>query len=96
MRTQEINLHCAYISWCYHQEDPTRAHLSWLWVDPEHRGQGYGRILVGQVQRRHPILSVCAVELDPSVGDPTDFYLHLGFELMPGRRGYLTLEGPIT
>ncbi|MBB1627522.1 acetyltransferase [Achromobacter sp. UMC71] len=48
-----------------------------LFVDPDHRGAGVGRLLVADALRRHPRL---ATDVNEQNGQAVGFYERLGFE----------------
>lgn len=48
-----------------------------LFVDPDHRGAGVGRLLVADALRRHPGL---ATDVNEQNGQAVGFYERLGFE----------------
>ena len=54
-----------------------------LFVDPDHRGTGVGRLLVQDALRRHPEL---ATDVNEQNGQAVGFYERLGFERI-GRSG---------
>ncbi|WP_297506711.1 acetyltransferase [uncultured Caulobacter sp.] len=62
------------------------AHMEALFIDPEHRGAGIGRMLIEYALAVHPILTT---EVNAQNAQAVGFYEHMGFE----RTGWSATDG---
>jgi putative acetyltransferase len=62
------------------------SHMEALFIDPEHRGAGVGRILIEYALAVHPILTT---DVNAQNGQAVGFYEHMGFE----RTGWSATDG---
>lgn len=62
------------------------AHMEALFIDPEHRGAGVGRMLIEYALAVHPVLTT---DVNEQNAQAVGFYEHMGFE----RTGWSATDG---
>lgn len=62
------------------------AHMEALFIDPEHRGAGVGRMLIDYALAVHPVLTT---DVNEQNAQAVGFYEHMGFE----RTGWSATDG---